>query len=134
MKGASGRRTWHCYDALVWGLGLAAVIGCHRRSSDPSQPAPTTYIELPVRHFPGVDVIRKPGGGILIHVVSGAVGRAPLWVVDGTPITVDPNQGVDWLTPEQIDKVEVLKDPDQIAVYGLRGVAGVIVITTKKDR
>ena len=123
-----------CYGAPVWGLALTVMIGCQHRASDASQQAPTTQLEPTIRHFPGVDVIRKPGGGILIRAVSGEMGKWPLWVIDGTPVDVDPNQGVDWLTPEQIEKVEVLKNPDQIAVYGLRGSAGVIVITTKKNR
>ena len=86
------------------------------------------------RRFPGVDVIRTPRGGVVIHVLSGLVDdqQQQLYVVDGTPVMVDPRRGLDWLAPEQIAVIEVLKDPAQIAIYGPRGGNGVILITTKR--
>jgi outer membrane receptor for ferrienterochelin and colicin len=85
------------------------------------------------RHFPGVDVIRTPLGGVRIRILSGLVGDAePLYVVDGTPLEVAPGRGLDWLTPEQIARIEVLTHPAETLIYGPRGVHGVIVITTKR--
>jgi len=123
--------------ALVFGLLageilLTAAAGCHTSSASQA-PSPALAYE-PERHFPGVDVIRTDKGGVLIRVISGLVGANPLYVVDGTPVQVDPRRGLDWLSPEQIARVEVLKLPSETAIYGPRGANGVIVITTKRGR
>ncbi len=120
---------------LVCGLALASLAGaaCRQRSPDAEAPAP----DLGPRevHFPGVDVIRMPGGGVLIRMVGGHIlGQEPLFVIDGTPTMVDPRRGIDWLTPEQIANIEVIKDPARTAIYGPRGAHGVIVVTTKRNR
>jgi TonB-dependent SusC/RagA subfamily outer membrane receptor len=82
-----------------------------------------------------VDVIRMPGGGVRIRLVGGVVGGyEPLFVIDGTTTMVDPRRGIDWLTPEQIATIEVIKDPARTAIYGPRGAHGVIVVTTKRTR
>jgi TonB-dependent SusC/RagA subfamily outer membrane receptor len=36
------------------------------------------------------------------------------------------------VAPQDIEKIEVLKNPADIAVYGMRGGNGVIKITTKR--
>ena len=96
---------------------------------------PRTGLELPpspaALHFPGVDVIRASNGGTIIRVFSGLVGSNPLYVVDGTPMTIDPRRGLDWLSPDQIVRVEVLKTPAETAIYGPPGAHGVIVVTTR---
>ena len=118
---------------LLCGLALVFLSGCHHRKSDPSEPPP----DLGPReiHFPGVDVIRMPGGGVRIRLVGGQVGgHEPLFVIDGTTTMVDPRRGIDWLTPEQIANIEVIKDPAKTAIYGPRGAHGVIVVTTKRTR
>ena len=120
---------------LVCGLMLASLAGaaCHQRSSDAEEPAPD--VGPREVHFPGVDVIRQPGGGVLIRMLGGLIlGQEPLFVIDGTPTMVDPRQGIDWLTPEQIANIEVIKDPSQTAIYGPRGAHGVILVTTKRNR
>jgi TonB-linked SusC/RagA family outer membrane protein len=59
--------------------------------------------------------------------ISG--GSSPLYVVDGIPIESGAFQG---LNPNDFQTVDVLKDAASTALYGSRGSAGVIVITTKK--
>ena len=87
----------------------------------------------------------EPGGGVGISIRgtnSMLGGTQPLYVVDGIPI--DPitdaqgNSGggqsqssLSFLNPNDIEKVEVLKDAAATAVYGARGANGVIIITTK---
>ena len=50
----------------------------------------------------------------------------PLFVVDGMVVS-----SIDFLNPEDIERIDVLKDASSTAIYGLRASAGVIVITTK---
>ncbi|MEM9686188.1 MAG: SusC/RagA family TonB-linked outer membrane protein, partial [Bacteroidota bacterium] len=56
-------------------------------------------------------------------------GRDPLYVVDGI-LTSDINN----INPNDILKIDVLKDASSLAVYGNRGANGVIMITTRKGR
>ena len=52
----------------------------------------------------------------------------PLIVLDGAPFSGNLNN----VAPEDIESVSVLKDASSAALYGARGAAGVIIITTKK--
>jgi TonB-dependent SusC/RagA subfamily outer membrane receptor len=80
-------------------------------------------------------VARTPAGGVSIRLLSGiAGGGPPLYVIDGAPLVADPSRGFDWLKPEDVERVTVLRDPAETAVYGPRGVHGVILITTKQDQ
>ena len=121
---------------LLCGLALVSLSGCHHRKSDPSEPPPEKDLGPREIHFPGVDVIRMPGGGVLIRPISNVAfgGHQLLFVIDGTPTMVDPRRGIDWLTPEQIANIEIIKDPAKTAIYGPRGAHGVIVVTTKRNR
>ena len=56
----------------------------------------------------------------------------PLYVIDGAPMRIPPNRGIDWFKPEDIAEIKVLKYPYELAEYGPSGVNGVIVITTKQ--
>lgn len=53
----------------------------------------------------------------------------PLYVVDGIF-----NDNIDYLNPNDIESIEVLKDPSSLAIFGVKGATGVIAITTKKAR
>lgn len=50
----------------------------------------------------------------------------PLYIVDGTP-----TDGIDFLNPQDISRIDVLKDASSTAIYGSRGSNGVIIVTTK---
>lgn len=68
-----------------------------------------------------------------MRIVSGLVNEGePLYVIDDTPIPVEPSRGIDWFQPEDIVRIKVLKDPAETAVYGPPGINGVILITTKQ--
>ncbi len=53
----------------------------------------------------------------------------PLYVVDGIL-----NDNIDYINPNDIESIEVLKDPSSLAIFGVRGATGVIAITTKKAK
>ena len=90
----------------------------------------------------------QPGGGLDI-LVRGAgsvnANNDPLYIVDGFPIAkidqpkgvndrMDPGtQGVlNFLNPNDIERVEVLKDASATAIYGARAANGVVIVTTKR--
>lgn len=87
----------------------------------------------------------EPGGGIAISIRgtnSFLGGTQPLYIVDGIPIDpvtdADGNGGagesqssLNFINPNDIEKIEVLKDAAATAVYGARGANGVILVTTK---
>ena len=53
----------------------------------------------------------------------------PLYIVDG--IFQD---NINYINPNDIESIEVLKDPSSLAIFGVRGGTGVIAITTKKAK
>jgi TonB-dependent starch-binding outer membrane protein SusC len=64
---------------------------------------------------------------------SATVEEEPLVVVDGIPIPSSQlGTALSGLTPDDIKRVDVLKDVASTSIYGFRGAAGVIVITTKR--
>jgi TonB-dependent SusC/RagA subfamily outer membrane receptor len=90
--------------------------------------------ELLVGRFPGVEVLHLPGGGISVRIrgaTSLTLSTEPLYVIDGMPIHAEPGGALKWLAPQDVQRIEVLKDPGSTAFYGVRGANGVILITTK---
>lgn len=86
-----------------------------------------------------------------IRGTSTIIGnREPLWVVDGIivndPVNLSPDvlndpdyvnrigNAISGLNPQDIERLDVLKDAAATALYGTRAANGVIVITTKKGR
>lgn len=53
----------------------------------------------------------------------------PLYVVDGIL-----NDNIDYINPNDIESIEILKDPSSLAIFGVRGAAGVIAVTTKRAK
>jgi TonB-dependent SusC/RagA subfamily outer membrane receptor len=61
---------------------------------------------------------------------TSSIGQVkPLYVVDG--IFQD---NINYVNPNDIESIEVLKDPSSLAIFGVRGATGVIAITTKKAK
>jgi len=56
--------------------------------------------------------------------VSG--NTTPLYVVDGIVTS-----SIDFLNPQDIEKIDILKDASSTAIYGSRGADGVVIVTTK---
>ena len=82
----------------------------------------------------GVDVVaagNAPGSGMTVRVRgqrSIQAGNDPLYVVDGIPF----DGGLNQISPNDIQSIEVLKDASSAAIYGSRGANGVVLITTKR--
>ena len=83
----------------------------------------------------------EPGAAqdvIIRGVGSLRSGTTPLYVVDGfaldnsgTGVATNP---LNFINPEDIESIDVLKDASAAAIYGARAANGVIVITTKKGK
>jgi TonB-dependent starch-binding outer membrane protein SusC len=73
-----------------------------------------------------------------LYVVDGIIMNSP--TVDAAdPLTggssyLSPQNGLAGINPQDIDRVEILKDASATAIYGSRGANGVIIITTKKGQ
>jgi iron complex outermembrane receptor protein len=82
----------------------------------------------------------EPGAvlGISVRGPGGVrTGSTPLFVVDGIPLDNSSTGGGDplnFLNPQDIESMDVLKDASATAIYGARGANGVILITTKKGK
>ena len=84
-------------------------------------------------HVTGANLAATPTGGFIVRINGGLVGDGPpLYIIDGNPMLIDPTRGIDWVKPEDIVLVRVLKAPSDVAVYGTRGANGVILITTRQ--
>jgi TonB-dependent SusC/RagA subfamily outer membrane receptor len=84
---------------------------------------------------PGVLVTRTPDGGIALQIRGASSARGsnePLYVIDGSPVQAGPGGALVGVNPHDIETIQVLKNPADIGVYGMRGANGVILITTKK--
>ncbi|MCF8359199.1 MAG: TonB-dependent receptor [Prolixibacteraceae bacterium] len=82
--------------------------------------------------------------GVLVQQSSGAPGAEqniiirgvgsdnavrPIYVIDGMR-----TDGIDWLDPQDIESIEILKDAASAAIYGTEGGNGVVLITTKMGK
>lgn len=106
---------------------------------------------------PGVRITSaggEPGGAVNVAIRgAGSLrsGNSPLYVIDGVALSneavtpgsanvVGSNAGnvassknpLNFLNPDDIESIDVLKDASATAIYGSRGSNGVILITTKK--
>jgi TonB-dependent SusC/RagA subfamily outer membrane receptor len=91
--------------------------------------------EILASRFPGVTVVRVPGGGLSIRIrgtSSISASNEPLYVIDGVPIEPGPGGALFGINPYDIESIEVLKDAASTTMYGVRGANGVIVIKTKR--
>ncbi|MBO9204183.1 MULTISPECIES: SusC/RagA family TonB-linked outer membrane protein [Niastella] len=98
-----------------------------------------------------------PGSAVKIQIRgqgSLSQGDVPLFIIDGVPFTnfnggspatdnlnafgtSGANGGVSpfsLINPNDIERIDVLKDADATSIYGSRGANGVIMITTKKGK
>ncbi|MBU6341828.1 MAG: SusC/RagA family TonB-linked outer membrane protein [Bacteroidetes bacterium] len=92
----------------------------------------------------------EPGGAINIRIrgtSSVRNGNNPLFVVDGVPLAGDDisasgqdagfgssaaRNPLNFLNPNDIASIDILKDASATAIYGSRGANGVVLITTKR--
>ena len=120
---------------LACAPALLALDACYPSPATVDGPSPAQQLSnaLVPRPFPGVDVVSTGHGGFVVQIHSGLVGAgAPLYLIDGAPVQVQPSRGIDWVKLEDVVQIRVLKDPVETMVYGPRGANGVIVITTRQ--
>lgn len=74
----------------------------------------------------------QPGAGMVINIrgVGTAGNNSPLYVVDG--VVVD--NGIGYLDPSSIERVDILKDAAAASIYGARAANGVVLVTTRKGK
>jgi TonB-dependent SusC/RagA subfamily outer membrane receptor len=130
--------------AAVAGITTACVSANARRepatkntvTAEDIEKNPNQSIEQVLQaKVPGVWVTRTPDGGIAVQLrgQSSIYGeQQPLYVIDGVPISPGPNGALTGVNPHDIESIQVLKDPAETAMYGMRGANGVIVVKTKK--
>ena len=111
--------------------GSAAVVG----SEELSKKVTTNVADALVGSVPGLQLrggTGQPGdtqGKINIRgIASMYASTDPLIIVDGAPYSASLSN----LPTEDIESVSILKDAASAALYGARGAAGVIIVTTKK--
>ena len=81
---------------------------------------------------PGVNITQSTGrtGGSFNIEIRGKnsinSNQSPLYVVDGVICS-----NIDFLNPQDIERIDVLKDASSTAIYGSRATAGVVIVTTK---
>jgi TonB-dependent SusC/RagA subfamily outer membrane receptor len=138
----------------VFLIGLSSA--CHHRNESASGAPPTPSTSAPnstvtsediakapgqsveqvlMGRFPGVEVTRTSDGGFAVRIRGGSSirsGNTPLYVLDGVVIDPGPNGYLTGVNLNDIESIEVLKEPAETALYGLRGSNGVIVIKTKR--
>ncbi|GAB3642395.1 TonB-dependent receptor [Spirosoma arcticum] len=122
---------------------LTGSVASVKQSELQERPAPSLNQALQGR-MPGVQVNNnsgRPGGRTTVRIrgfSSINTSNNPLYVVDGV-ILPQGNQNqfsnaIDYINPNDIVSVEVLKDASSTAIYGARGANGVILVTTKKGK
>ena len=80
---------------------------------------------------PGVNITQSSGRGGSYNIeIRGKSSinssTTPLYVVDGVMC-----DDIDWLNPQDIERIDILKDASSTAIYGSRATAGVVMVTTK---
>src|SRR5512134_1576906 len=96
----------------------------------------------------GVQVVdnNEPGGGLTIRIRGATSVNAssdPLYVVDGMPVGIASGAGgglsagrnpLNFLNPNDIETITVLRDASAAAIYGANAANGVVLIQTKAGR
>ncbi len=81
---------------------------------------------------PGVNIVQNTGranGNFDIQIRGKSSinsGTTPLFVVDGVMC-----DNIDFLNPQDIERMDILKDASSTAIYGSRATAGVVMVTTR---
>ncbi len=83
--------------------------------------------------MPGLMVTRSSSAAdvsasIRVRGVTTIGDSNPLILIDGIP------GNIDWVNPQDIESISVLKDAASASIYGSRAASGVILITTKRAK
>lgn len=108
-----------------------------RKAHDPNtiyEPESSVDLADHLRKFTGVQVIGS-GATAMIRIRgtnSINFSSEPLFVLDGMPINGGFESVYTFVNVNDIHSITVLKDPVDLALYGVRGANGVIEIDLKK--
>ncbi len=123
-------------------LGYGQVQNKRTLTTAVSTISPDQIEELPIQRAEAA--LQGTAPGVVVSQTSGSPGSAltvrirgvgspnvsqPLYIVDGLQV---PN--LEYLNPNDIGKLSILKDAASAAIYGSRGGNGVVLIETKKGR
>ncbi|MBS7333749.1 MAG: SusC/RagA family TonB-linked outer membrane protein [Weeksellaceae bacterium] len=135
-------------EVVVIGYGTAKkedVTGAVNQISekDFNKGSITSAQELVTGKIAGVVVTSAggaPGDGqnIIIRGNSSlSLTSQPLYVIDGVPIeggVAGSRNALDFINPNDIETMTILKDASATAIYGSRAANGVVLVTTKKGK
>ena len=97
---------------------------------------PLQLEELLRGRVPGLQFVRQGNGRTILRIRgtnSLTNDREPLLVVDGIPLRSESfATALAGLLPQDILRVDVLKDVASTSIYGMAGAGGVIIITTRR--
>ena len=135
-------------NEAVSGLNEVIVIGYSSQRKKDLTGAVSVISSKDISSIPvgGVDqIMQGKAAGVTVTSATGAPGDAiavrirgigtindnsPLYVIDGIPTKT----GINEISPNDIESINILKDASSAAIYGARASNGVVIITTKKGR
>ena len=80
-----------------------------------------------------VDASGSPGSRSTVRIrgITSFQNNDPLYIIDGTPVQ---DSYLNWLSPNDIGEIQVLKDASAASIYGSRASNGVVIIETRKGK
>ena len=146
------KSSFHLGTLVPTALALSVFMGCaHANNGSVNRPAPRVRAALTaedIEHAPGVPIeqlLATRVAGITLtqardgHLVMRIRGQTtllgdqdPLFVVNGIPL----GRAINFSAINRFDiaSIDVVKDAAGMALYGIRGANGVIVVRTKSAR
>ena len=112
----------------------------------------TNVINSMAGRVPGLVVTQTAGGAsgssrVILRGSTEMTGNnQPLYVIDGVPLDntnfgsagtyggFDLGDGISSVNPDDIEKIDILKDASSTAIYGSRATNGVVIVTTKRGK
>jgi TonB-dependent starch-binding outer membrane protein SusC len=158
---AAGQTVAANFQLIAQATQLSAMVsvgyGTQRRQDVTGAVASVKLEDVPVAVTPNVGQILQgrvagaqvvqnngaPGGGVSIQVRgtnSITATSEPLYVIDGVPALTGSGSNDAYqnplasINPSDIESIDVLKDASATSIYGARGAAGVVLVTTKRGR
>lgn len=96
----------------------------------------TRIEEMMEARVPGLQVLRRSNGDFALRIrgATSLMGHDdPLVVLDGMPLQQSMvGLSLAAINPQDVQRIDVLRDAGSAAIYGSRGANGVIIITTKR--
>ena len=132
----------------VTGLNDVVVVGYSTQKKKDLTGAVSIISNKDIKDIPvgGVEqVMQGKAAGVSVTAQTGAPGDAiavrirgigtindnsPLYIIDGVPTKT----GINEISPNDIENINILKDASSAAIYGARASNGVVIITTKHGR